>query len=506
MKGLVSSRASRAWLVVALVGLVVIVLVLALRLGARLGAGQDLIDAAKPAITDERVAGDRAGIDFISRYVDLADPLMTKRGGGSGEIAALVKLVAKKTKLSDAEVAAVLRKEAPHTEALLRTLPLSGVTAEIPRLTRYLATKLNTSEEGIAAQLEQSFPRISQTLTALPSVTNGWNDVPGMNGMTRFDGVTVVKSVPQLRTYFSKDLVAAVERNKDDFQDVAGSGGVGYIPRLLLVVGALVLLFALFQIRRARDAPPGKPSWGVVIAVGVVIIGLVGILQYFPRLNGADRVLADMQPAFAQARVEGDRAGVDMVHQTVLFGDPVATQRGGAAAEVPKLVAFVAAQTGTKQADVLRGLRARAPRTTALLQASPLSAVAAEVPHLLTYLGKAMKLSRAELLAALQDKTPKLAQAILAVRPVAIRWNAIPGTEDLTRFDGTPVRAMGPLDQYFGQDVIPVLETQRAHFGDLADPWPPLNYFPPLLLGVGGLMLLYGLLGMVFATKPPKRR
>src|SRR6476661_10646325 len=98
MKGLVSSRASRAWLVVAFLGLVVIVIVLALGLRARLGAGQDLIDAAKPAITDERVAGDRAGIDFISKYVDLADPLMTKRGGGSDEIAALLKVITKKTK------------------------------------------------------------------------------------------------------------------------------------------------------------------------------------------------------------------------------------------------------------------------------------------------------------------------------------------------------------------------------------------------------------------------
>jgi hypothetical protein len=505
MKGLLSSRASRAWLVVAFVGLAVIAIVLGLRLGARLGAGQDLIDAARPAITDERVAGDRAGIDFISRYVDLAGPLMTRRGGGSDEIAPLVKLIAKKAKLSDAEAAGALRKEAPHTEALLRALPLSGVTGEIPRLTRYLATKLNTSEEGIAAQLEQSFPRISQTLTALPSVTNGWNDVPGMNAMTRFDGVTVVKTVPQLRTYFSKDLVAAVERNKDDFQAVAGSGGVGYIPTLLLVIGALVFLFAVLQVRRSRDAPPGKPSWGVVVVIGVVIVALVGILQYFPRLNGADRVLADMQPAFAQARVEGDRAGVDMVHQTVLFGDPVATKRGGAAAEVPRLVAFVAARTGTKQADVLKGLRARAPRTTALLQAIPLSAVAAEIPHLLTYLGKKLDLSRAELLAALQKQTPALAQAILAVRPVAIRWNAIPGTDALERFDGTPVRTMALLDTYFNQDVIPVLETQRAHFGDLRDPWPPLNHFPPLLLGVGGLVLLYGLLGMFFATKPAKR-
>ncbi len=502
MKGLLSTRASRAWLVVALVGLVVVVLVPALGLGGRLGAGQDLIDTAGAALTDERVAGDRAGIDFISRYVDFATPLMTRRGRGSGEIADLVNLVAKRTKRSPAQVAAALRREAPHTEALLRTLPFSGISGEIPRLTRYLATLLNTTDEGIAARLEQSFPKLSQTLSALPIVTSGWNDVPGLEGMTRFDATKQVRSVPQLRTYFSKDLVAAVERNKADFQAVEGSGGVGYIPGLLLVVGALLLAFGLLQVRRSRDAPPGKPSWGVVIAVGVVVIVLVGILQYFPRLDGADRVLGDMDPAFAQARVQGDRAGVDMIHQAVLFGDPIATKRAGAAAEVPKFVTFVAQQTGTSRTKVLAGLRRRAPRTTALLQAIPLSAVAAEVPHLLTYLGREMKLSRAELLATLQDHTPRLAQSILTVRRVAIRWNTIPGTEQLTRFDGSPVRTMPALDAYFGEDVIPVLESQRENFRALADPRPPLTVFPPLLLGVGVLLLLYGLVGMRFTTKP----
>lgn len=505
MKGLLSTRASRAWLVVALVGLIVVVLVPALGLGGRLGSGQDLIDTARPALTDERVAGDRAGIDFISRYVDLLGPLMTERGRGSGEIDDLVALVAKRTKLSRGQVAAALRREAPHTEALLRALPFSAIASEIPRLTRYLARLLNTTEEDLAAQFEQSFPRLSQTLTALPIVTSGWNDIPGMAGMTRFDGTKEVRSVAQLRAYFSKDLVAAVERNKEDFQSVAGRGGIGYIPWLLLAAGALLLLLGLVQIRSSRDAPPGKPAWGVVVGVGVVVIALVAILQYFPRLDGAERVLGDIDPAFAQARIQGDRAGVDMLHQTVLFGDPIATKRAGAAAEVPELLTFVARQTGTSRTKVLAGLRRRAPRTTALMQAIPLSAVAHEVPHLLTYLGRRMKLSRAELLAALQKRTPRLAQSILTVRRVAIRWNTIPGTDELTRFDGSSVRTMRTLDAYFGEDVIPVLESQRQNFRDLADPWPPLTVFPPLLLGVGVFLALYGLVGMRFTTKADRR-
>lgn len=500
MKGLLSTRASRAWMVVALVGLVVVVLVLGLRLQPRLGAGQELLDAAAPVFTQERVAGDRAGVDFISRYVDFADPLMTRRGGGDEEIAKLLQVIRGSSKLSDREAAALLRREAPRTEALLRALPLSGVTREIPRLTAYLATILDLTDEGLAAQLEQSFPQISQMLTALPSVTSGWNDVPGMNGMTRFDDRTVVKSVPQLRTYLSRDLVAAVEDNGDEVRDLAGSGGVGYIPRLLLLAGLVLLLFGLFQAGRAREAPP-LLSWSVVIATGLLVVGLVGILQYFPRLDGADSALTGLEPAFAQTHVEGDRAGIDLLHQTVLFGNPIATRRGGAAAEVPELVSFIAQQTGTKPATVRQGLRRRAPRTTALLEAIPLSAVAAEVPHLLTFLGKRLDLSRAELLATLQRRTPRLAQSILTVRPVAIRWNSIPGTEDLTRLDGASARTMPAVEAYLSQDVIPVFEGQRGNFADVADPWPPLKVLPPLLLGVGVLLLLYGMVMMVLTTK-----
>lgn len=496
------TRASRAWLVVALVGLVVVVLVLALRLAPRLGAGQDVIEAAAPALTDERVAGERAGIDFISSYVDLADPLMTGRGGGSREIANLIALMRKGTGRSSAQAAAVLRREAPHAEALLRALPLSGVTGEVPRFTAYLATTLNISEEELAAELERSFPRLSQTLTALPSVTSGWNDIPGIGGLTRFDGTTPVKTVRQLRNYFSKDLVATVERDKDDFQAVADNGGIGYIPNLLLVVGVVVLAFGVLQVRRASKLEPGKLAWAIVVAVGVVIIALVGGLQYFPRLNGADRVISDMKPAFAQPRVEGDRAGIDMVHQMVLFGDPIATTRGGAAAEVPELLSFVSQRTSIPRREVLAALRRRAPHLTAVLQAIPLSAVAAEIPHLLTVLGKTLKLRRSQLLAKLQRRTPRLAQSLLAVRPVAIRWNSIPGTAQLTRFDGTtPVRTMPAMEAYFNNDVIPVLEKQRENFRDLADPWPPLNDLPPLVLAIGALMVVYGLLMTRFATK-----
>ena len=504
MKALLPTRASRAWLGVALAGLVIVVLVVVLGLVPRLAAGQHVIDAAKPALTDERVAGDRAGIDFISKYVELADPLMTARGGASRDAEALIGILRRRAKLSSRQAVGLLHEKVPHTEALLRALPLSAAASEIPAFTDYLATTLSLPEEDLAAEVEQSFPALSQTLTALPSVTDGWNDIPGAEGLTRFDG-TPVRTVPQLRDTFSADLVATAERDKADFQDVAGNGGVGSIAWLLLIIGVAVLAYGLLQVRRAVSAPPGRRAWWAVVAAGVLILGLVVLLGYVPRLNAADRVISDLDPAFSAQRVEGYRAGVDMIHQAVLFGDPIATARGGAGAEAPRIVAFVAGKTNVKRDTVRAALRRRAPRIAALLDAIPLSKVAAEVPRFVRLLAKRLKIGPNEVISMLRTRTPHLAQAILAVRPVALGWNAIPGTAQLTDFeDAAPVRTMPALDQYFSADVIPVLEAQRANFRDLADPWPRVNVLGPLLLVVGALVTLYGLLMMRVATRPPR--
>ncbi|MGH2919955.1 MAG: hypothetical protein ACRDLS_15340 [Solirubrobacteraceae bacterium] len=501
MKGLLSNAASRAWMVVALVGAVVVVLVFALQLIPRLTGAQDLIDAAEPALTDERVAGERAGVDFISKYADTADPLIEADDAAS-EVPKLIGIVTKATGLSTAQVLGVLKKEAPHTTALLQALPLEGVAAELPGLQSFLGKTLKLSPEELQAALEKSFPRLSQTLATVGPVTSGWSDIPGMDGMTRFDGKTPVKTVPVLRDYFSQDLVAAVEANKDDFQKVADKGGVGYIPWLLLVVGFVVLAFGLLMAMRAKSSPPGKAAWAVVVVVGVAILAIVLGLSYFDRLDAADKVIDNLEPAFTEERVKGDVAGINMVHQVVLFGDPIATEKGGGSSEVPKLVAFVSKETGLSSRQVLAALTKEAPKTTAVLQAIPLEAVSAEIPHLLDVLTKTLKLSEEELLAALTKSTPGLAQTITNVTAVTSGWNNVPGTEKLTRFDGkTPVRAMATLDDFFREDVIPVLPEEREHFDKLANTWPPVTYFPPLLLVVGLLVVAYGLLGMFVISK-----
>jgi uncharacterized membrane protein (DUF485 family) len=506
MKGFLSTTASRAWLGVAAVGVAVVALVIALQLVPRLTAGQEVIDAAQPAMTDRAVTGELAGTHLLSRYVDLVDPLVTAKGGAGRELPALVRTITRRTRLSSRRARSLLRREAPHADALLRALPLSGVADERGRLTRLLSSTLNITPDDLQDQLARSYPRLYQTLSELPSVTGGWHDIPGIEGLTRFDGTMAVKSVPELRDYLRDDLIETVAEEKDRFQALAGSDGIGYIPYLLLIVGVVVIAFGLWQARRAAKRAPGRIAWGGVVAIGVLIMAIVGALQYSTRLDGADTTIDRLEPAFDAQRLAGDRAGIDLVVQAVQFGDPIATATGGAADEVPKLVAYVSSQAGLSQAQVRRRLQRAAPRTTALLEAIPLSAVANEVPHLLDVLSRRLRMRGDRLLRTLRRRTPRVAQALLAVGPLTGAWNAIPGTEGLVRFDGvTPVRSMPDFVDYLDEDVVPVLETQRQHFRTLSDASPRVGVLPELLLAVGLLVAIYGAAMMVLTTRARRR-
>ncbi|MDX6718924.1 MAG: hypothetical protein QOJ63_1178 [Solirubrobacteraceae bacterium] len=506
MKGLLSTAASRAWLGVVAVGVVLVALVVALALVPRLSAGQELIDAAQPAMTDPAVAGEVAGANLLSRYVDLAGPLVTAKGGAGRELPRLVRTITRRTKLSSRKARALLRREAPHTVALLRALPFSGITRERGRLTQLLSSTLNITSDDLQDQLARGFPRLYQTLAELPSVTDGWRDVPGIEGLTRFDARTPVKTVPELRDYLRDDLIGTVAEEKDHFQALAGSGGIGYIPYLLLIVGAAVIAYGLSQARRAANHPPGKVARGVVVATGVLILAIVGALGYSSRLDGADTMIDRLEPAFDAQRVAGDRAGIDLVVQAVRFGDPIATTTGGAASEVPRLVAYVSSQAGLSKRQVRRRLRRGTPRTTALLDAIPLSAVAHEVPHLLRVLSRRLRMSRGRLVRTLRKRTPALAQSLLSAGPLAGGWNAIPGAQGLTRFDGvTPVRSMPDFVDYLDKDVVPVFETQRQHFRTLANASPRLGVLADLLLAVGLLLAIYGAAMMVLITRARRR-
>lgn len=504
MKALLSTAASRAWLGVAAIGVVVVALVLGLRLLPRLGAGQRLLDAAKPAISDGAVRGEVGAARLTSQFVDLSDPLMTK-GGGATEVQTLVTMIAHKAGVSTQRARAFLRHQAPHTEALLRALPFSGIAREREQLTQFLAVTLNIAPDDLQDLLARDYPHLYQMLSELPSVTSGWRNVPGIEGLTRIHGQRV-KSMPQLAGYLRDDVVATVAGQSDRVRSFAGWGGVGYVPTLLLVVGILAIGFGLLHAHWSAGHPSGRRAWGIVVAGGVLLLVVVGALMFFPRFLGAHKALDRLGPVLASQRVAGLRAGTDLVVQTVRFADPIVTAEGGGADEVGRLVDYLSEQTGLTPNQVRGRLRVAAPRTYALLQAIPLSDVSKEVAPLLAVLAHKLASSPAELEATLRRRTPGLAQALASVGPVTSGWDAIPGSERFERFDGVaPVRTMGDFADYLDQDAVPLLQSERADFGDLAGSWPPIVAIPAIVAGIGLLLALYGVAMMFLATKPPAR-
>ena len=157
-------------------------------------------------------------------------------------------------------------------------------------------------------------------------------------------------------------------------------------------------------------------AW-VVIAVGVAGVVFVLVLSLVPRVSNGQKLLDALRPVNTAARVQGDRAGVNMVSAIVDTEDPIMTPQGGAAAEVPKLVAFVSQKTGLSQAAVLAALQKNFPHTTALLETIPLSSVTTELPGLLAFLEKTLKINQTQLLGALTTSFPALAQAITNLPP-----------------------------------------------------------------------------------------
>lgn len=504
MRGLLSTTASRAWTGVAVAGVIVVALVVGLQLIPRLSAGQDVIDAAKPAMSDGAVKGEVAGTEVLAQVVDLVDPLMTRRGRSREELGRLVTMIKRESGVSAERARAVLRREAPHTEALLRAVPFSGIAAERRRLIAHLATTLNITPEDLEDELARSFPRTYQMLSELPGVTSGWYDVPGAETLTRFDG-NPVRSMAQVRDYLRDDLVAAVDDEQDHFESLAGSGGVGYIPWLLLAVGAGLAIFGLLHARWSATSPSGRIAWGAVVAVGVLLLVVVGALRYFPRFSGADTTIERFEPAFDEQRVGGLRAGSDFAVQTVRFADPIMTPSGGAAEELPKLVTFISGRAGQTEGAVRQGLRRAAPRTMALFDAMPLTEVASEVPHLVAVLSRKLGVGGDQLVRRLRKRTPGLAQAILAAGPATAGWDTIPGTQDLTRFElGTPVRAVPEFANYLDLDVVGLFEAEREHFDALADPWPAVSVFAGIVTGVGALLVIYGVAMLFLATGPQR--
>jgi hypothetical protein len=504
-----AKSASRAgllqWVVVLVVGVVVVTLVLVLDLIPRLNDGQKVLDSARPAFAADRVSGSRAGIDFISTNVDMADPLITP-DGAAAEVPKLIAFVSQKTGLSQPAVVAALQKDFPHTTALLQALPLSAVTAEIPALLTFLEKSLHLSQAQLLAAMKTNFPGITQAVVNLPTLTGGWNDIKNIDGLTRFDG-TPVKTVPELRTYFSSDLIPILEQQRGNFDSLDGSTSVDWIAPLLLIVGIVVILFAGVMIFLNLRGPVSRSlaTWSsaVVLVVGVGVVVLVLAVSLVSRTSDGQKLLDALRPANDAARVQGDRAGITMVSAIAATEDPIMTDKGTAAAEVPKLIAFVSKETGLSQAQVVAALQKNFPHTTALLLALPLSAVTAEQPKLLAFLEKTLNLSQAELLAALQANFPKLTQAIVNLPTVTAGWDQVQKMNGATNFGGRPMQSMPDVSNYFSLDVIPVLETQRGHYDKLVST-STIDFIGWLVLAIGIIVIIYGVLMVILARRLPQ--
>jgi uncharacterized membrane protein len=479
------------WVVVLVVGVIVVAIVLGLNLIPRLNDGQKVLNAAKPAFTAQRVAADRAGINIISHNVDMADPIVTPQGGGAAEVPALVAYIAKKEHISPAQALALAQKNFPHTTALLQAIPLSSVTAELPGLETFLEKALKVTPAQLTSALKTNFPALAQSIANLPAVTSGWESITGIGGLTRFDG-TPVRSVPDLRTYFSADLIPVLEHQRTNFDSLDGTSSVSWIAPLLLIVGIVVILFAALMIVRNRNGvsrPEAVVSATVVPVVGVVVVALVLIISLIPRVSNGQKLLDALRPANAQQRVAGDRVGINMVSTIVDTENPIMTPAGGAAAEVPKLIAFVSQKTGLSQTAVVGALQKNFPHVAALLQAIPFSAVTAELPAVLKFLGPGVL-----------PVIPRLAQTVQAAPLVTDGWNNVPGTAGATRFDGSPIKTVADVRTYFSSDVIPVLETQRTNYDNLVKT-SKIDFLGPLVLIIGIIVILYGLLMVLLAWR-----
>jgi hypothetical protein len=504
MRGKSGSRSAvLQWVVVLVVGVLVVTLVLGLHLIPRLNDGQKVLNAAKPAFASKRLTGARAGITILSANVDTASPIINPQGGAAAEVPKLIAFVSQKTGLSQAAVVAALQKNFPHTLALLQTIPLSSVTTEIPGLLAFLEQALKVTPAQLVAALKTNFPGLAQAITNLPTVTNGWEHIPNINGLTRFDG-TPVQSVPDLRTYFSSDLIPVLEKQQGNFDSLDGTSTVNWIPPLLLIVGIIVILFAgaMIALNLRGSVTRGIATAGaaVVLVVGVGVVALALGLSLVPRTENGQKLLNALGPVNGPGRVHGDRVGIDMVSTIVQTEDPIMTAQGSAAGEVPKLVAFVSQKTGLSQAAVVAALQKNFPHTLALLQTIPLSSVTTELPGLFAFLEQALKVTPAQLVAALKTNFPALTQAITNLPTVTNGWDNIQNIDGATRFDGTPVKTVPDVGAYFSSDVIPVLETQTGNYHKLVAT-STIDFIGPLVLIVGIIVIIYGSLMLFLARR-----
>ena len=258
--------------------------------------------------------------------------------------------------------------------------------------------------------------------------------------------------------------------------------------------------------RTERNVVGGIWTWAVVVVAGFLVLGLVWGLDLVPRLRAGQDVIDGVRPVFVEERVAGDVAAISMVSAVVDLADPLVTSSGGAAAEVPELVAFVAEETGLSAEEVVAVLSEEVPHTTGLLQAIPLEEVTAEVPALVSLLSSVLEVSEADVVAVLDAEFPALKQSIDAVGVVTGGWDDVasqfPDAGPLTRFDGSDVVSVPDVRDYFALDVIPAVASVRDDYQRLEATAPPVDWFPFLLTVLGAIVVVYASAMILIVRRP----
>jgi len=257
-----------------------------------------------------------------------------------------------------------------------------------------------------------------------------------------------------------------------------------------------------------------RVAWLIVVLVGVLVLSLVFGLQLFHRMDDGQKVLDDAEHLFRDDQVVAQRNGSDAVNLAVNgVLDPIMTEQGGAAAEVPQLIAFVSQQTGLSEAEVLAALQENFPHTTALLLAIPLEDVTAELPDLIAFLAQILNLTPDEVSAALDANFPRLKSAIDGLPTITGGWYTL--ETGLTDVNEQPLPGIPGIGEYLDTRIVDVTERQRVNFQHLNGIQPNLNAIPWLLVGIGGLVVFFG--GLMFLVTgrmrfeaspsvPPRRR
>ena len=167
----------------------------------------------------------------------------------------LIAFVSQQTGLSEAEVVAALQENFPHTTALLLATPLSSVTEELPGLFAFLEKTLGVTEAELLEALGANFPGLAQSITNLPTVTEGWNNVQNIGAATRFDG-TPIKTVPDVRTYFSSDVIPVLETQRENYENLVSTSNIDFIGPLVLIVGMIVIIYGVLMVLLAWRLEP----------------------------------------------------------------------------------------------------------------------------------------------------------------------------------------------------------------------------------------------------------